>query len=381
MKSERPSAGEGAAPASGAAPKVVDLGELRRAIDSVDDRLLELLAERARIAQQIGEAKRHTRAPVLDPEREKALLERLVARGAGPFPRAAVLAVFREILSGCVSLQATVTVAYLGPAGTYSDVAARTFFGFAPRYVEEATIEGVFEAVRHGRALYGVVPLENSTEGSVASAVDSLLEGGCMIRRELVLPITHCLLSTATALSDVARVYSHPQALAQCRRYLAKNLPHAQVVQTASTAAAVREAGQDPAGAAIGSALAGELHGVPALREGIQDLATNATRFVMIGAEDAPRTGRDRTTLAFAISDDAERGSLRRTLTAFEDNGVNMTRIESRPSRAEAWRYVFVVDVEGHKSDPEVAAAITALRERCDRVMVLGSYPRYPQAV
>lgn len=351
---------------------------LRRRIDSIDGRILDLLAERAEVVGNVAEAKRASGAPAVDPEREKALLESLLARGAGAFPKPAILAVFREILSGCVSLQARVSVAYLGPQGTYSHVAARTFFGYAPAYVEETTIDGVFDAVRRGRAVYGVVPLENSTEGSVAGVLDALLDGGCMIRRELVLPIRHCLLSRAQSVSDIARVYSHSQALAQCRRWLAQNLPQAQVVHTASTAMAVREALGDAEGAAVGSALASEIHGVPVIREGIQDLASNATRFVMIGTTDARPTGRDRTTLAFTIEGDQERGSLRRTLTALEENGVNMTRIESRPSRDRAWHYVFVIDVEGHREDVAVAAALESLRARCPSLVVLGSYPRYP---
>jgi chorismate mutase/prephenate dehydratase len=355
-----------------------ELRKLRDRIDAIDGGILDLLAERAEVVGAVAEAKRATGTAAVDPEREKALLESLLARGAGAFPRPAILAVFREILSGCVSLQARVTVAYLGPQGTYSHVAARTFFGYAPAYVEETTIDGVFDAVRSGRAAYGVVPLENSTEGSVAGVLDALLEGGCMIRRELVLPISHCLLSRAASVAEIARVYSHSQALAQCRRWLAQNLPQAQVVHTASTAMAVREALGDAAGAAIGSVLASEIHGVPILRERIQDIAGNATRFVMIGAADARPTGRDRTTLAFTIEGDRERGALRRTLEVLDEHGVNMTRIESRPSRDRAWHYVFVVDVEGHREDVAVGAALDALRARCPSLVVLGSYPRYP---
>ncbi|UJR79335.1 prephenate dehydratase [Sandaracinus amylolyticus] len=357
---------------------VPDLALARQRIDSIDDRILDLLAERAEVVGAVRRAKQASGAPALDPEREKALLERLLERGAGRFPKPAILAVFREILSGCVSLQARVTVAYLGPQGTYSHAAARALFGYAPQYIEEATIDGVFESVRRGRAVYGVVPIENSTEGSVAGAIDALIEGGCRIRRELVLPIKHCLLSNVESLSEVRRVYSHPQALAQCRKYLANNLPQAQIVHTASTALAVREAGGDASGAAIGSSLAGEIMGVPVLREGIQDIAFNATRFVMIGKDDAKPTGRDRTTFTFIIADETERGALRRTLGVLEDNGVNMTRIESRPSRDRAWRYVFVIDVEGHREDENVAAALAALETRVQALTVLGSYPRYP---
>lgn len=363
----------------GAKKSRMSLDDLRRRIDSVDDRLLDLLAERAELVSAVADAKRGAGLATVDPEREKALLERLLEKGAGVFPREAILAVFREVISASVSMQAPIVIAYLGPEGTYSHLAARTLFGYAPTYLEEASIDGVFDAVTRSRASFGVVPLENSTEGSVASAIDALLEGGCFIRRELVLPIDHSLMSRAAALTDIERVYSHPQALAQCRDWLAASLPHAQLVHTASTAQAVRESGGDPRAAAIGSPLASELHGIPILRDRIQDHSHNATRFVMIGKEDAKPTGDDKTTVAFAIRDDDRRGSLRRTLAAFDDHEVNMTRIESRPSRVQAWRYVFVVDVEGHRSDPAVAAALAALAERCESVKVLGSYPRFPR--
>jgi chorismate mutase/prephenate dehydratase len=355
-----------------------DLAKLRARIDDLDDRVLDLLAERAEVVATIGERKREKQIAPINPEREKQVLERLMARGAGRFPREAILAVFQQIISGSVSLQGRVTVAYLGPQGTYSHAAALTFFGYAPAYAEETTIEGVFDAVRRGRAVYGVVPIENSTEGSVNNALDALLEGGCQLRRELVVPVRHCLLSRNTSTASIARVYSHPQALAQCRATLARILPHAQIVHTASTAMAVREASGDAEGAAIASALAGEIHGVPVLREDVHDVATNATRFAMIGREDAPPTGSDRTTFAFTIPDDREKGALRRRLAAIDAQGVNMTRIESRPSRDRAWRYVFVVDVEGHRTDPPVAAALEALGACCEKLTVLGSYPRYP---
>jgi chorismate mutase/prephenate dehydratase len=355
-----------------------DLDALRKRIDRVDTSLLELLAERAELVAEVSEAKRSRGLSTVDPERENALLQRVLARGAGRFPPEAILAVFREIMSASVSLQAEVTVAFLGPAGTYSHSAARTLFGYAPSYLEAATIEGVFDAVHRGRAQYGVVPFENSSEGAVASAIEGLLGRSSVIRREVILPIEHCLMGRMAALPAVDRVYSHPQGLAQCRQWLSDNLPRAQLVHATSTAAAVQEARRDVGGAAIGSALASEIHGLPILAERIQDHDRNETRFVMIGHEHAKPTGDDKTTVAFTIRDDRSQGSLRRTLTCLDEHGVNMTRIESRPRRGEAWRYVFVIDVEGHREDPPVAAALKALEERCDWVRVLGSYPRYP---
>jgi chorismate mutase / prephenate dehydratase len=358
----------------------VDLAELRDRIDAVDDRLLALLAERTDLVAKVARTKREQGLNTVDPERENAVLRRLLDRGAGNFPREAILSVFREILSASVSLQAPMTVAFLGPAGTFTHLAARTLFGYAPAYLEEATIDGVFDAVRRGRSAYGVVPLESSSEGSVSHTVDGLVSGGCVIRREIVLGIEHCLMSQLKGLSHVQRVYSHPQALAQCRQWLGRSIPDAQLVHTSSTAAAVQQARRDPDGAAIGSALASELYGMPVLAERIQDHAHNQTRFAMIGTELARPTGDDKTSIAFSIGDDQRQGSLRRTLACLDENGVNMTRIESRPSRVEPWRYVFVIDVEGHASDAALERALAELGAQCEWLRVLGSYPRYPKA-
>ena len=357
-----------------------DLPALRTRIDSVDQRLLELLGERADLVADIARAKQNEGLSTVDPERENALLERVLARGAGSFPKEAIVAVFREIMSASVSLQSKISVSFLGPAGTYSHVAARTLFGYAPSYVEAATIGGVFDAVRRGQASYGVIPFENSTEGSVTAAITGLLEGGVKIRREVVLPIEHCLIGHPAGLPAIERVYSHPQGLAQCREWLHVNVPKAQLVHTASTAGAVREARTDLAGAAIGSTLASEIHRMPIIAERIQDHAGNETRFVMIGSEDAKPTGADRTSIAFTLSDDETRGALRRTLAVFDDAEVNLTRIESRPRRGEPWRYVFLVDAEGHRLDAPLAAALEALESRCATITMLGSYPRYPRS-
>jgi len=267
-------------------------------------------------------------------------------------------------------------VAFLGPAGTFTHAAARQLFGHAARYVAMPTMEAVFDAIRHGDAAHGVVPIENSTEGSVTPAVDALIDAGgrVLVSRELLLDITHCLMSRASELGDIARVYSHPQALAQCRGWLAAHLPDAELVASASTAAAAREAKTDAHGAAIGSCFAAELYGLEIVRERVQDVADNATRFVQLGATDAAPTGRDKTTVAFAVRD--ERGALRRVLEVFDDHGINLSRIESRPSRQKVWDYVFLVDLEGHRSDENVQTALDILDARCPMLRSLGSYPR-----
>jgi chorismate mutase / prephenate dehydratase len=272
--------------------------------------------------------------------------------------------------------QPDLPIAFLGPAGTFTHAAARELFGVEARYTEASTIHGVFDDVRRERAIYGVVPIENSTEGSVTTAVDALIDGdGIVICRELLLEVNHCLMSLAPCLTRISRVYSHPQALAQCRAWLATNLPHADLVQTASTAAAAREAAADMEAAAIGGRFAAELNDLPVLRENVQDLAENATRFVQLATEDAPQSGDDKTTVAFAVHD--ARGALRRVLEVFDDHGVNLTRIESRPSRQKVWDYVFLADVEGHRDDDALRTALSILTERCPMLRSLGSYPRY----
>ena len=347
----------------------------RKRIDDIDDRILALLAERADVAREVADAKRAANTPHFhDPERERQVLERVFAKGAGRFPPEAIRVVFREVMSACLSLEEPISVSFLGPEGTFTQMAAHRLFGLAARYQESTTIDGVFDAVRSGTVAAGVVPIENSTEGSVTVTVDALIDGDLVVRQELVLGIAHCLLSRAATLTDVERVYSHPQALAQCRAWLGKNLPAAQIIQTTSTAAAASEARDDARSAAIGSALAGELHGLATLREHVQDRPENATRFVVLGKEDAPPTGADKTTLAFSVKDG--RGALRQVLSILEEAGVNLTRIESRPSRQKAWDYVFLADLEGHRTETHVAAALVGVRAHCPMSKLLGSYPR-----
>jgi chorismate mutase / prephenate dehydratase len=351
------------------------LGPARARIDALDDTILKLLEERADVAREVAAVKREAKIEVFhDPERERQVLDRLVKRGGDRFPPDAIRAVFREVMSACLSVEEPLRVAYLGPEGTFSQMAARHLFGLQARYRECATIEAVFEAVHSKDATYGVVPFENSTEGAVSMTSDALLEGDLLIRQEYVLPVSHCLLSQATSLSAITTVYSHPQALAQCRNWIAKHLPRAQVVQTSSTAAAAREAHADEHTAAIGADIAAELHDVPIKRTNIQDRRENATRFVVLAHDDAPPSGRDRTTLAFGVQH--HKGALRKVLTDFEDAGVNLTRIESRPSRKAPWQYVFLVDVEGHRADPALAAALRAAKKSAAFLKVVGSYPR-----
>ncbi len=356
------------------------IDDLRRRIDAIDRQLLELLDERAHVAKAIGDAKKAEARALHDPEREARVFERLEreldARPDAAFPRASIRPVFREIMSACLSLEQPIGVAFLGPPGTFTHMAALKAFGLAAQYVEAATIAGVFDAVARGATPYGVVPIENSTEGGVTFTLDCLLDTDVRIRGELVLDVAQCLIGRTAALGSIQRVYSHPQALAQCRSWLAGNLPAAQLVVSQSTAAAAREAAADPGGAAVASALAAELHGLPVIRDGIQDRTHNQTRFLVIAPSDAPRTGTDKTSLVFSTPH--EQGALKRALELFDAGGINLCRIESRPVREKLWEYVFFTDIEGHREDPAVARALERLAEHGAMVKVLGSYPRTP---
>jgi chorismate mutase/prephenate dehydratase len=357
----------------------VALDDLRRRIDDLDDRILSLLEDRAQVVSEVASAKREAHLPTYDPERERKLLDRLVAR-AGHFPADAIRAVYREVMSACLALQEPIKVAYLGPEGTFSHAAARSFFGLAAAYCEAATFEGVFDAVARRQAQDGVVPIENSTEGSVSNAADALVANDLLVRAEFELEVSQCLLTRAPNFAAIERVYSHPQPLGQCRVWLAKNLGSAVLVHSASTAAAVREAVNDPGGAAIASRLASELYGLSIMRERIQDHPENFTRFIVISENDAARTGDDKTTIAFSLSDGQGRGALLRALTVLDEEGINLCRIESRPSREKPWDYVFLAEMLGHREDANVARVMARLRDKCPMVKHLGSYPRARRA-
>jgi len=265
-------------------------------------------------------------------------------------------------------------IAFFGQYGAWTHAAARSAFGPAADYRENATIVQVFEAVASGAATFGVVPIENSTEGGVNQTVDELMTRQLWIRGEVVLEIAQCLMGLANDLVEIERVASHPQGLAQCRRWLAEHLPNAEQVASLSTTAAAREAASSAKLAAISSPLAAELNGLRVLVAGIQDNAENATRFVVIAKSDAPRSGRDKTSLVFSTAH--SRGALRQALEIFDRAGLNLTRIESRPAPTRRWEYVFLTDLEGHREDDAVARALAELERLCSTVRVLGSYPR-----
>jgi chorismate mutase / prephenate dehydratase len=351
----------------------MDLGDWRSRINSIDNQILHLLNQRAEAALQIGDLKRRQDAPSYAPEREAELLSRLSAAAHGPLPAEAVVAIWREIVSACRALEAPLTVAYLAPQGTFTHQAARERFGAAAEYHASRTIAETFDDVERGRAQFGVVPVENSTDGAVNVTHDRLVNTEVQICGELTLEIAQHLLSRATDLADVKRVLSHPQGLGQCRSWLAEHLPEVPQEETASTAGAVELAAADPGIAAIASELAGRLYGVPVLRRRIEDNRHNATRFLVLGRRPTGPSGRDKTSILFAMPN--QPGALYRILEPFARSGLNLTKIESRPAKRMPWEFVMFVDFEGHRETPAVAAALSEAAERTVYLKVLGSYP------
>lgn len=351
----------------------MNLDDWRSRINELDNQILHLLNQRAEAALKIGDLKRRQDMPSYAPEREAGIIARLTAANPGPLPADAVRAVWREILSACRALERPLTVAYLGPRATFTHQAALQHFGTAVTYSPARSIADVFEDVEHGRTDYGVVPVENTTEGAVNVTLDRLIESDAIICGELALTVAQHLLSFARDLGDVKAVISHPQALAQCRGWLGQHLPDVPTQEVTSTAAAAEMAAADVTVAAIASELAAELYGVPVLRPRIEDNPHNSTRFLVIGRRPAGPTGRDKTSILFAMRN--EPGALYRILEPFARRGLNLTKIESRPARRQPWEYVMFVDFEGHRDVPDVAAALREIAERTLFLKVLGSYP------
>jgi chorismate mutase / prephenate dehydratase len=353
----------------------MDLATLRGDIDRVDDEILALLNERAKLVAQVASLKERMQVPFYVPSRERAIVDRLAARNPGPFPNELIRPIFQEIFSACLSLEKTVRVAYLGPEATFTHMAVKRQFGLSARAIPVGTINGVFEEVARGGADFGVVPVENSTEGVVNHTLDTFLTTELRISAEIILEVNHCLLvRPGLDLAHIDRVFSHPQALAQCRRWLSQNLPRAAVVEAGSTSEAARLAREDPHGAAIASELAARLYDMTVARRNLADVAHNVTRFLVIGEKQADPTGRDRTSILLELAD--EPGILFKVLEPFARRGVNMSKIESRPSRRRPWEYVFFIDVDGHQRDAAVTAAADEVRERCTTLKLLGSYPK-----
>jgi chorismate mutase/prephenate dehydratase len=355
------------------------LSELRGRIDAVDNEILELLNRRARLVEDVGRLKSGgERSPIYVASRERDLVAALIAHNPGPFPNAGLVHVFREIISATRSLEKMVSVAYLGPEGTFSHLAAIRQFGTQVALQPAANLNEVFMRTERGETHFGVVPVENSTEGAVTECFDSLVETGVTICGELMLEISQNLLRRGDDFEGIERVASHPQPLAQCRDWLHRRLPGVEIVETTSTTSAARMAAEDPKLAAIGSEIAADAYDLQVVEAAIEDLRGNTTRFLVIGREMPEPSGNDLTTVVFTARKD-QAGALHRLLDSFARYDVNLTSIQSRPVKSKPWEYHFFVDMEGHLSEDNVARALEEASAVAHSHKILGSYPRAQQ--
>ncbi|MBN2406135.1 MAG: prephenate dehydratase [Elusimicrobia bacterium] len=350
--------------------------EKRKAIDRIDVQINSLLDDRARLVKQIGKEKKKGAQPVYAPEREKMILDRIAGLSRGKkevFPASAKINIFSEIFAASRSIQKKLTISFLGPEGTYTHLAAARQFSNDCTYVPASNITQVFRDVEKKRVDYGVVPIENSNEGIVTHTLDMFFDSECRICAELQMEISHNLLSKGKSMAGIRKIYSHPQALAQCRMWIEEHLPRADCIEVPSTTQACETSAKEKNTAAIASIMASKLYGLNVLEKRIEDIAENITRFLVIGNDVSKPSGTDKTTVMFSVKDRV--GALHDMLVPFKRHSVNLTKIESRPSKIKAWEYVFFVDFLGHVKDDKVKAALSDLGKNCLFVKVLGSYP------
>ncbi len=348
-----------------------DIAKRRAAIDALDREIVRLVNERAGHAREIGRLKGD--GPVYRPEREAEVLRRVIAENPGPLPADALGRIFVEVISACRGLEAQLKIAYLGPAGTFSEMAVARQFGGTVEALAHDSIDEVFRSVEMGGAGFAVVPVENSTEGAIGRTLDLLLATPLRICAEIVLRVHQNALRSSAGLDGVERIYSHAQSLGQCRGWIARNLPHAECVPLVSNAEAARRVAGEATACAIGPAIAAERYDLQIVAANIEDDPKNMTRFLVLGHQAPGPSGRDRTSLVMTVPN--RPGALHALLTPLAKHGVSMTRIESRPARHVAWEYMFYVDLEGHEQDAKIAPAIAELRGIAPSLKVLGSYP------
>jgi chorismate mutase/prephenate dehydratase len=351
----------------------VDISDLRKKIDELDKQLVEMINKRADCALEIGKRKNTSAKSIFSPERERQVLNGVLENNKGPLSDKAISAVFREVISACRALEKPISVSYLGPAGSYSHIASILKFGESSGFLPVNTIPDVFSSVEHKEANYGVVPVENSTEGVVSHTLDMFLLSDLRICAETYAPISHNLLSSGAELSQIKRVYSIAQAIAQCRNWLAAHLPGVEILEVSSTAKGAKMCEGYPTSGAVASSLAAKEYGLNIIAEGIEDNPHNKTRFLVVGYSKPEPSGKDKTSVVFSVPHKA--GSLYHALTVFDSEGVNLTMIESRPTKQMPWEYIFFVDFQGHERDEVVQRALANLSEISLFVRVLGSYP------
>ncbi len=350
------------------------LKTLRKKIDEVDEKIVELLKQRVQLAQEIGKVKEKKGRASFDLSREKAVISRILKLNQGVFPEEALKIIYSEIIKACRGVQEKLKVAYLGPEATFSHIAALNFFGSATHFVPVETILDVFEEVASERVHFGVVPIENSIEGVVATTLDAIYEYGLKVCGEIYESISHHLLNLTGRLEDIKKILSHPQAIAQCRKWLRKKLPSVTIETVSSTAFAAKWAAVDESVGAIASLMAAKLYHLQVVAKNIEDIKGNSTRFWIIGKSEVPPTGNDKTSLIFSVAD--RPGALFDVLKCFAERKINLTKIESRPSKNEPWKYHFFLDCEGHIKDPKIKECLDEMQNYCVQVVWLGSYPK-----
>lgn len=352
----------------------MDLDELRKEIDSIDAQLVELLKQRARCVHEVGSHKRQNNAPIFVPERESALISKLLKLNNGELPEKSLLSIWRQIMSCSFHLEGGMTIGYLGPEGTWSHEAALKRFGESVELRPFPTFAHVFSAVERGDVDYGVIPIENSTDGQVSQAMDLFAHTSLRICAQVHQSVQNCLMSNIER-SAIRTLYSHPQVLGQCRLWLQTHFPQAEQIPMASTTAAAEyaRAHAEEGAAALGNPYAAARHGLRVLEENIQDVATNTTRFAVIGSQSTTPSGHDRTTLCFSVPHTA--GSLVSVLEHFRSHRINLLNLSSRPTRDTPWEYLFYVDVEGHEQTDPLKTCLAELKQQCPMFKVLGSYP------
>ncbi len=349
------------------------LKPLREQIDAIDTQILDLLNRRARVAQEVGHVKAETNAPVFRPEREAQVLRKVGNNNPGPLDSNDVQTIFREIMSSCRALERRVNVSYLGPAGTFTEQAVYQQFGHAVEGIPCASIDEVFRAAEAGTADFGVVPIENSSEGAVNRTLDLLLQTPLSISGELSIPVHHSLMTKTGSMEGVTRICAHSQALAQCQAWLNQHYPNVARQAVASNGEAARVASEDPTVAAIAGEIAGQRYNLGVVKAHVQDDPHNRTRFAVIGRLQPGPSGKDQTSLVLAVPNKA--GAVYNMLAPLAHHGVSMTRFESRPARMGTWEYYFYVDVEGHAQEEKVAKALAELKQNAAFFKLLGSYP------
>lgn len=349
-----------------------DLSELRKRIDSIDDQMLQLISDRAAIAREVGHVK-EPGSPLYRPEREAMILRRMQAANGGPLSADAVARIFREIISNCMALEQPLVIAFLGPEGTFSHAAAAKHFGTAPTFEPCPTIDEVFRQVEAGTANYAVVPVVNSTEGFVGRTLDLSISSPLKVCAEIDFRVQQNLMSVETELAAISKVFSHSQSLAQTAGWLSRHLPNAERVPVASNAEAARMASVTPGSAAIAGEMAAARFSVPILFRNIEDSPNNTTRFWVLGKQDVGASGRDKTSLILSAPN--RPGAVVDLIEPLKRHGVSMTHFESRPSPDRLWEYYFFLDIEGHTSDPRVAAALADVKAQSSYFKVVGSYP------